>query len=470
MKRHQLILLAGAFFSASTLAAPTVYLPLGIDSHLETQLDRMFALTYGTPMHKPYALAEVDNALRLLKGRDITLYRYLTNELKRYRGDDKISRYGARTTFDSGESSKIANQRGLTSEEYGQLFFEGVWRPNDNVLTQIGVDYRLNAKELVAYHSTVSMAMGNLQLDIGYRDHWYSNFKNASQVLSNNAKSPLSMTLSTIIPIKNWWNLDFELFYTKLDEVKSGIRYQDEWHDGRPELIGMHGSIELFEGWQVGFNRVMQFGGGPRDTDLGDIFKAIFNPAAYDNSSSDLSRDEEFGDQMMSITSSFNFHWQMPIELYFEYGAEDTNDHSNFKFGNESLAMGIYLPQLSSNSALRYEVNKWNTSWYVNYNYKFGNTNEGFVFGHYGADDRRFGDGVPSTVHSINYDYFSSPTNSWQLALNTQQNDRSEYQRAYAVSLKNSRKIQNYRLETTLSGGKDAFDEDYAHIAVTVLW
>ncbi|WP_100912832.1 capsule assembly Wzi family protein [Pseudoalteromonas spongiae] len=470
MKLSNLLIIAGAFVATESAAKPTVYLPLGIDAHLETQLDRMFALTSGTPMHKPYALSEVDLALRKLKQKDSRLYRYLVGELKRYRGEDKISRYGLRTTASSGDTMPIANQRGLTTDEYAQGFFEGIWRPNDFMLAQIGVDYRVKGQDLVAYNSTLSMAAANLQLDIGYRDHWYSPFKNSAQIMSNNAQMPMSISLGTVEPLNNWWNLDFELFYTELDEVKEGIQYQGEWHDGSPELVGMHGSIEPLHGWKIGFNRVMQFGGGPRETDISDIFKAFFDPSGNDNADNDLSTDDEFGDQMISFTSSVYFDWVTPIEIYAEYGAEDTLHGSNFKFGNQTISFGTYLPKLTNNSSLRYEYNKWNTLWYVHHLYKNGNTNEGFAFGHFAADNRNFGDGVPADVHTINYDYFESVLSSWQFKLSTQNNDSDDYQRAYSLSLLNSRKVGEYRVETSLMGGKNVYDESYGYLSITMFW
>jgi hypothetical protein len=309
-----------------------------------------------------------------------------------------------------------------------------------------------------------------VQLDLGYKDHWYSPFKNAAQIMSNNAQMPASVSFSTVEPISNWWSADFELFYTKLDEVKDGIYYQGQWHDGSPELLGFHASIEPIAGWKLGFNRALQMGGGPRETDISDIFKGFFNPAGNDNNTEDLSRDEELGDQLMSITSTVYFNWEMPTEIYLEYAAEDTNDHSNFKFGNESMSLGIYLPKVSDNSSLRYEFNKWNTAWYTNHLYKYGNTNKGFVFGHYGADDRNFGDAVPAIVQTINYHYFDSALSSWQLKASTQKNDRAEYSRAYSLSIMNSQKVGNFRLESSLTGGKNSFEEDFAYLSVSLLW
>ena len=463
-------MLASSFVAAQSIAKPTVYLPLGIDVHLESQLDRMFVLTTGTPMHKPYALNEVDTALRQLKGKDHQLYRYLVAELKRYRGTDKISRYGLRTSVSTGEDMPIANQRGLSTDEYAQGFFEGIWRPNDYTLAQVGIDYRVKGQDLVAYNTTLSFAASNLQLDFGYKDHWYSPFKNSAQIMSNNAQMPASISLSTVVPISSWWNLDFDMFNTKLDEVKDGIRYQDEWHDGSPELVGMHGSIEPVQGWKIGFNRVMQFGGGPRKTDLSDIFKAFFDPSGNDNAGEDLTTDDEFGDQMISFTSSVYFDWGMPVELYAEYGAEDTLHNSNYKFGNQSISFGTYLPKLTHNASLRYEYNKWNTLWYVHHLYENGNTNQGFVFGHFGADNRDFGDGVKADVHTINYDYFESVLSSWQFKANTQNNDGEQYTRAYSLSVTNSRKIGEYRLESSLTAGKNVYDEDYGYLSLTMFW
>lgn len=466
------LLLLSATVSANLIAAPTAYLPMGLDSHLESQIDRLFAMTRGTPLSKPYAINEIALALREVKSKDRHLYKSIKSQIQRYYGQDKISRVGIKTTANTGEDVAIRNQRGLDSGEYAQGFFEGVWRPGSNSLLQVGLDYRVDGGNLVPYNTYFAYAFGNMQFDIGYREHWFSPFKHSAQVISNNAKMTPSISFSTAVPIKDWWNLDIDLFYSKLDEVEEGIRYQDEWHDGKPSLIGTHLSIEPIDGWKLGFNRIMQFGGGPREVSFGDIMRAFFDPAANDNTSDDLSTDEEFGDQIASVTTSINFDWGMPVEFYAELAGEDTQGESNFSLGNQANNFGLYLPQIGTKYSARYEYNRWKTRWYTNHNYKYGNTNNGNVFGHYGADQRVFGDGTPAQVHNLSFNYYENYLSSWQLGLSSIENDDSEhdYSRGYEVTLSNSRKWQEYRVESSISYGKDVFAQSYGYASVAFFW
>ena len=49
----------------------------------------------------------------------------------------------------------------------------------------------------------------------------------SSQLISTNAESSPSVSLSFAEPLKNWWNFDFELYYSQLEKVEDGILYQD---------------------------------------------------------------------------------------------------------------------------------------------------------------------------------------------------------------------------------------------------
>ena len=462
------LLLVAATWQAS--AKPSAYLPLYVDAHLEQQVDTMFVLTTGTPMSKPYSFNEIDIALRQLRKVDNGLYDAIRIALKPYRGQDQISRSGLKATMKYDKTVAIANQRGLQSDEWGQGFFEGVWRPSESTLVQIGVDYRFSSGDLVAYNTFFSVAGDTLQLDIGYKEHWFSPFKYGAQLISTNAKTSPSVSLGFSQPLADWWNLDFELFYAKLDKVKQGIESQGEWHDGRPRIAGTHLSIEPLEGWKIGLNRILHFGGGPREVSTNDIIKAYFDPGGNDNKHGD---DEELGDQLASVTSSFNFNWVTPTELYFEYGGEDTDQYSNYGFGNTSFNSGIYLPKLTSNWSVRYEYSSWNTRWYTNSIYKFGNTNDGAVYGHFAGDQRVFSDGTRSQIHVVDVGYSENIQSSWHFKvtrINNEDSQVADYTPSLEFQLSNSRKWQEYRVESQLTYGTDVFDEKYGHLSVAWFW
>jgi len=459
------------FLSFVVSASPSTFLPIGLDAHLERQIDHLFAITRSTPLSKPYSILEIELALQEIKQSTPLLYQSITEQLDRYQGNRGISRLSVTTRASFDRDSLIANQRGLESDEYLQGLVEAIWRPSDHSLVQAGLDYRVSSGELVPYNTFVAYSVGNIQLDLGYREHWYSPFKHSAQLISTNAQLGPSISLSTILPIENWWNISLDLFYTRLDKVEKGIAYQSTWHDGRPHLLGTHLSIEPLDGWKLGFNRLLQFGGGPREVSVGDIINAFFDPASNDNSYSQDEMDREFGDQLASVTTSYSFDTELPIEVYAEIAGEDTQGGSNLSFGNQATNAGIFLPQLYGNFALRYEYNRWKTSWYTNHNYAYGNTNNGRVFGHYAGDQRTFGHGVPAEVHRATVDYYESLSASWSASVATVNNsDKAQYDKAYEFQLENRRVWQGKHVDSKLTFGKSVFSEKYGQLSVTVSW
>jgi hypothetical protein len=182
-------------FTSQAIASPTAYLPIGADSHLQLQIHRLFALTSGNPMRLPYAIKEIEQALDQIKQSRPALYQSINHQLDRYRGKQKLSRMGITARLSAKEDQLIGNQRGLSSDEYLQAEVEAIWRPNNAVLFQAGMDYRANSSRLVPFNSFMAVSRGKLQLDIGYREHWYSPFKFSSQLISSNVKLNPSISL-----------------------------------------------------------------------------------------------------------------------------------------------------------------------------------------------------------------------------------------------------------------------------------
>ena len=459
------------FVSALANAAPTAYLPIGADNHLQNQVDHLFLLTSGNPMKKPYSIASIDRALNQIESTNPSLYQAVNNGLESYRVNDSMSRAGLVARVSVDQEMPIANQRGLSSDEYLQAFAEGSWTPNDYTVVQAGVEYRADAGSLVPYNSFVGFSKGNLQLDLGYREHWYSPFSFSSQLISNNAEMGPSITLSTVSPIERFWQANFELFYTRLDKVKNGIRYVDQWYDGSPHLIGTHLSLSPTESWTLGFNRMLQFGGGPRKVSTGDILRAFFDPAANDNSYSSEERLTEFGDQMASVTSSYRFNAGIPLEIYAELAGEDTQGGSNLSLGNQATNLGVFVPQVIDRVALRYEYNRYKTAWYTHHLYAFGNTNNGFVYGNYIADQRDFGHGVPARAHHVTLDYTTSTISGWRGSFATHSNqDKARYESAYEIKLEHRRNVNRHPIRMSLTVGSNVYSENFSQLEASIFW
>ena len=136
----------------------------------------------------------------------------------------------------------------------------------------------------------------------------------------------------------------------------------------------------------------MQYGGGLRDSSLSSALKAFVNPSKYDNTNQ--GPDAQFGNQVAAITSQFIFPGRMPFSVYFEYGGEDTSSGRNYLLGNSSLSAGINFPRLGNAFDFTFEASEWQNGWYVHQVYGDGLTNYGHVIGHWGGDERQFGDAV----------------------------------------------------------------------------
>ena len=462
--------------SVHATAAPTAYLPIGADLRLERQVDKMFALTTSAPLTKPYRITQIATSLEGIRVSHPVLHRAIWDGIAPYRSEAQLVSAGIRLAVDGENPSTLPNQRGLSSSEWAEVIVDGVWRPSQTLLAQVGMSYRAESGIFVNYNTFVSAGFGPLQLDVGYKEHWWSPFDHSAMLISSHARPSPSVSLSFREPLKNYWNADFEVFYSQLDEVKEGIQWQGSYHDGKPNLVGTHFSIKPFQGLQLGFNRILQLGGGPRNVSFGDFLRAFVDPVSADNLAAP---EREAGDQLGSITAQLDMFLRgKPIEFYFEHAGEDTVNNSNYKFGNQANSVGFFVPELTKNLSLRYEGNKWKTAWYLNGIYKYGNTNYGNVFGHFGGDQRVFGEGVPSQVHSVSLDYFGSRTDFWQLKLGVVDNDSNidgrptafAYETGYNVELFNARNWRNYRLETQLTLGKSVFDQSYQHLSVSLFW
>ncbi|MCF2859021.1 capsule assembly Wzi family protein [Pseudoalteromonas sp. SMS1] len=460
--------------STMALAMPTAYLPIGKDKILEYQIEKMFTLTAVTPMTKPYRITEINQHIVKLGEIDPALQASIRARIAPYLERDAITRRGVKLRIDSGEAQKLANDRGNHSSEYAELSLDGIYRGSDNTLMQLGVEYRVEAGKLVPYNTIYALGGDNLQLNLGYKEHWFSPFKHSAQVYSTNARSPLSVSLGLNSPLKNWWNFDFELFYAELEHVEKGIDYQGQLHDGTPRLAGTHISIEPLKNWKLGLNRVMQFGGGPRKVAFKDVVKAYFDPAGSDNSGLTGSTDSELGDQWATVTTSFKTNWVTPVEWYIEHGGEDTREHKNYLFGNSVTSYGAYVPTLTQDISLRYEYSDISEAWYTHHIYPTkGNSIDDFILGHFASNHRNFNHGVATTSQVLEINYHESLDSMWSVqytAIENQNDDKFEYKKMNELKLSNTRTISRYQVETSLTAGKDVYGENYTWLSVNVYW
>lgn len=119
---------------------------------------------------------------------------------------------------DTGEPSDptpLPNRRGMPFDSSFEVSAQLYWQRNDYMLVQAGL--LAYEGEVVPSGSMVSLGVQYAQLDIGWRDHWLSPMSDSSMLLSTQAQTLPSVTLSNYTPLTKW-NLRYQVFFAKLGE------------------------------------------------------------------------------------------------------------------------------------------------------------------------------------------------------------------------------------------------------------
>ena len=163
----------------------------------------------------------------------------------------------------------------------------------------------------------------------------------------------------------------------------------------------------------------------------------------------------------------------MPISVYAEIGAEDTEGEKNYKLGNESFSFGLFLPMFTDKMSLRYEFNRWSTAWYVHHLYEQGYTNEGQVIGHWAGGERDLSMDTPAQVHAVNL--------AWQLSskqildttirhIKNENEDDFSYKAGLELNMRYSHATQYGFLGFELYLGRDVFNHDFGRLSGFYRW
>jgi hypothetical protein len=239
---------------------------------------------------------------------------------------------------------------------------------------------------------------------------------------------------------------------------------------GHPQLAGLHLSIEPVAGWSIGVARIMQYGGGEREDSFGDLLDAFFNPADRDNTATG-DPNEEFGNQVASLTSQLIVAEPLPLSIYFEYAGEDTSRETNVRLGNTALSAGIAFPKLGSRFAATFELTEWQNGWYVHHIYADGLRHEGHVIGHWGGDWRITGDGVgaSSAFARVNVDrVLGGELEATYRQLDNEDYTGGNYETARQIDARYSRPWNDLSVGATITSGRDVFGESYSRVGVFI--
>jgi hypothetical protein len=449
----------------TTARGVSPYLPLNLSPEVERQIERVLIMGDTPVIRRPIAAATVLDALPKACQVDLVLCEEVRRYLRAYMRDANITHVAAEGAAASGADRAVPNRYGLASSSEWQASASGYWQPSDYLIVAGGAV--ADADEVTPSGSMVSLGYDFAQLDVGYRPHWLSPFSTSSMLIGTQAPTLQSVTLSNYRPLTRF-GLSYEMFLGKLSS-SDRILFEGRATSGDPRLAGFHFAIEPATGWSLSMNRLLQYGGGERPgRSFLDVLEALVRPGQKDNA---LSIDRQLGNQVGSVTSSFIFPGRTPFTVYFEYAGEDTSRGGSSTFGNASLSAGIRLPRLWRNFDLTVEASEWQNAWYVNGIYGDGLTHKGHVLGHWGGDQRLFGDGVGAQSQMVRLGWDVPFGGLLELQYQTLANESygaADYEREHDFTLRYSRPWREFHFGAEVFAGRDVFGESFSRVAAFV--
>jgi len=447
----------------------TPYLPLNLEPEIESQIERVLILGNQPVLTRPIAAATVIKALPKACKIDAALCERVERYLARYTHNSSLTHASIEGAHGTGVNDTLPNSYGMGSKSTWQASATAFWQPSDYLLAQagaVGYEGRTNFTG-----SMISLGGSYAQIDIGFRPHWFSPLYDSSMLMSSEAPTMPSVTISNYEPFTRL-GLRYEIFDARMSksnaitfEKPGGARYEEP---GTPKLFGVHLSMEPASGWSLALNRLLQYGGAGRPQSPKDLFKGFFNPSSFDNTGNNLTFNSQFGNQQASITSSFLFPGTVPFVVYAEYAGEDTSRGSNFLLGNSSLSVGIHFPRLFERFDLTYETSEWQNAWYVHGVYQDGMTEDGLVTGNWGADQRMFRDDRVARSNMVRLGWDATFGGLLELRYRTLQNENyraPHYDRYQELTLAYSRPVKGMVVGGELDAGKDSFGASFSRIA-----
>lgn len=402
MIRHPLartLTITGLLMIAAPLAyarGPSPYLPVNMAPYIERQIERVLILAGKPVMRRPIAAAIVLEALPVACERDRALCENVRAYLQRYMNRNAVTGARVRVGVGVGDSTLTRpNQHGEPMDSAWQIAASGYFQPNDFLILNVGgLAYD---GDQTATGSFVSVGFDFAQLDIGFRDHWLGPMADSSALISTQAPTMPSITMSNYAPISRF-GLSYEVFAAQMSRQRD-IAFQGGTTSGAPRLAGLHLSAEPVVGYAVSLNRLTQYGGGARGgSGYSDFLDALFTSSNEGDVSGEGASDVN---RIASLASNMLFPGPVPFGVRIEYAGEDNTYEGKHRLGQTNLSLGIDFPVLWRDFDASYEVSEFQSGWYVHHIYPDGPRNDGYVLGHWFGDNRLPRDAVGGRSHRL---------------------------------------------------------------------
>jgi Capsule assembly protein Wzi len=472
-----MFVLAAGLGASGTARASGVspYLPLNLSPEIERKIERVLILGGQPVLTRPVSVDKVMLALPKARRLDRPLCAEVERYLDRYFKSAGVTHASAEAAAAKHSTTTLPNERGERADSPWEASAAAFYRPGDYLLlTAAGVGYGGTESRVNPAGSMASLGDEYLQLDLGYRDHWFSPLSDSSMLVSTEAPTLPSITLSNQRPIGGV-GLQYELFLARMTYTNQIV-----WHNaltaGYPRLAGIHLGIEPVQGWAISGNGTWQFAGGARPSSISQFFANIFSRTSA-SSPGVTNLDSRFANRLVSITSAYTFPAPQPFVAYVEYAARDTLHGNRLRFHNTGLSAGVHFPHFFQRFDLTLEASEWQNSWYTDYVWLEGMTVNGYVTGNWGADWRTFGDAVGAQTGMAQLGWALQSGDEINLRYRTLQNQgysaalgfpAVDYRRASMLTAEYAQPRNGYTRGLTVDLGRDVYGKSFARLAAFV--
>lgn len=458
--------LLAAFNAVAMARGVSPYLPLNLEPEIEREIERVLILADKPVLKRPIPAALVLDALPKACAVDPVLCERVRRFLARYTHDSGVSYASAEVAAARGANRPIPNEHGLTTGDHWDADGAVYYQPSDYALVSVGGVAHKGRSEPTG--SLLSLGFDRAQLDIGYLDHWLSPMSDDSMLISTEAPTMPSVTLSNYLPFTRL-GINYEMFLARMSK-SDNIVFENHLTSGHPLFAGFHLSMEPVSGWSLGFNRILQYGGGGYGgTSVKELFKAFFDPTAAQNPGANpATNSTAFGNQEASVTSQFIFPAKVPFTVYAEYAGEDTSRGRWYLLGNTAESIGIHFPRLFNRFEFTYEITDFQNLWYVHTIYRDGLVNYGLVTGNWFGDDRKFGDGVGGQTNMVRVGWepsFGGVLSTRYRTLSNATYSGVEYFHAHELTFEYARPWRGSTVGGAIDFGRDVFGQHYERLS-----
>ena len=476
LTRGLTLLTALALCRAVSARGVTPYLPLNLDPDVENAVERVLILGDEPVMVRPIPAARVLEALPKACRVDRPLCRQVRHYLDRYMHTTEVEFTSVSVAATSGSSDiALPNQHGEKAQSPFEVAGAAYIQPNSYMLLNIGGE--AHQDRATPTGTMLSLGFDWAQLDIGWRDHWWSPMTDSSMLISTEAPTMPSITLSNYQPLTRL-GLQYELFVARMSESDRIQLTTGALTRGYPKMGGLRLSIEPVSGWGLSVQRLLIWGGGAAGGEsFSDVMQAFINPGKAQSSGFNAGT-HVVGKQEASITSRFIFPGRHPFSVYFEYAGNDTILGRNYLLGKPAISAGVDVPRLGPFD-LTYEFSSWSPFWYVHTasnvqtGYLDGIVNYGGSIGHWFGDERvlatptSLADEVGGQSNMLRIGWTPSFGGYAQLRLRALANEGRTlyatypYKNEYLESLSYAYPWRGYAVGAELESGRDVFGAHY---------